>query len=137
MQAILKSSDLDKKYEKYATTSANQSPRTGRRKFALPGRSGAARRKARQKRSPSKGYGGTAGAGGSPTRNGGSSSNVSMTTGCSSMEMAGSGPPLGIVGHSLGSTDDQTDTPSQVSSKYHVGDIIGDGKLITGRWVRS
>ena len=43
------------------------------------------------------------------------------------MEMAGTGPPLGIVGHSLGSTDDQIDTPAQVANKYNVGDIIGDG----------
>ena len=43
------------------------------------------------------------------------------------MEMAGTGPPLGIIGHSLGSTDDQLDTPVQVTNKYNVGDIIGDG----------
>ena len=131
VQAILKSSDLDKKYEKFSTASGNQSPGTGRRKF-LPGRTGAAaKRRARQRRSPSKGRGGvnsgTAAGGTSPTRNG-SSSNVSVTTGCSSMEIAGSGLPLGIIGHSLGSTDDQVNIPAQVANKYNVGDVIGDGK---------
>lgn len=45
------------------------------------------------------------------------------------MEMAGTGPPLGIVGHSLGSTDDQIDIPAQVANKYNVADIIGDGNF--------
>ena len=131
MQSILKSPALDKRYEKFSSASGHQSPGTGRRKF-LQGRTGAAaKRRARQKRSPSKGHGGgpqcgSIAAGTSPTRNG-SSSNVSVTTGCSSMEMAGTGPPLGIVGHSLGSADDPIDTPAQVAHKYNVGDIIGDG----------
>ena len=130
MQSILKSPALDKKYEKFSTASGHQSPGTGRRKF-LQGRSGvAAKRRARQKRSPSKGQGGgvtgTHATATSPTRNG-SSSNVSVTTGCSSMEMAGTGPPLGIIGQGLGSNDDQADIPAQVSVKYNVGDIIGDG----------
>ena len=129
VQSILKSPALDKRYEKFSTTSGNQSPSSGRRKF-LQGRSGAtAKRRARQKRSPSKGQSAAASSNTtatSPTRNG-SSSNVSVTTGCSSMEMAGTGPPLGIIGHSLGSTDDQLDIPAQVANKYNVGDIIGDG----------
>ena len=130
MQSILKSPALDKRYEKFSSASGQQSPGTGRRKF-LQGRSGAAaKRRARQKRSPSKGQGGGAAGAGvppvSPTRNG-SSSDVSVTTGCSSMEMAGTGLPLGIVGHGLGSTDDQIDIPAQVANKYNVGDIIGDG----------
>ena len=129
MQSILKSPALDKRYERFSTASGNQSPSSGRRKF-LQGRSGAAaKRRARQKRSPSKGQAAAASSSitaSSPTRNG-SSSNVSVTTGCSSMEMAGTGPPLGIIGHSLGSTDDQLDIPAQVSNKYNVGDIIGDG----------
>ena len=130
VQSILKSPALDKKYEKFSTASGHQSPGTGRRKF-LQGRSGvAAKRRARQKRSPSKGQGGgvtgTHATATSPTRNG-SSSNVSVTTGCSSMEMAGTGPPLGIIGQGLGSNDDQADIPAQVSVKYNVGDIIGDG----------
>ena len=131
VQSILKSPALDKRYEKFSTASGHQSPGTGRRKF-LQGRTGAAaKRRARQKRSPSKGQGGATGTGAppvSPIRNG-SSSNVSVTTGCSSMEMAGTGPPLGIVGHGLGSTDDQIDTPAQVANKYNVGDIIGDGTI--------
>lgn len=128
VQSILKSPALDKRYEKFSISSGNQSPSSGRRKF-LQGRSGAAKRRVRQKRSPSKGQPPVASSNltaTSPTRNG-SSSNVSVTTGCSSMEMAGTGPPLGIIGHSLGSTDDQLDTPVQVTNKYNVGDIIGDG----------
>ena len=129
MQSILKSPALDKKYEKFSTATGHQSPGTGRRKF-LQARSGVgSKKRARQKRSPSKGQGGSVVSGApatSPTRNG-SSSNVSVTTGCSSMELAGTGPPLGIIGHSLGSTDDQVDTPAQVANKYNVGDIIGDG----------
>ena len=134
MQSILKSPALDKRFEKFSTASGQQSPGAGRKKF-WQGRSGpTAKRRLRQKRSPSKSHRGTAQSGAtgtSPTRNG-SSSNVSVTTGCSSMEMAGTGPPLGIVGHSLGSTDDQIDIPAQVANKYNVADIIGDGtrKLI-------
>ena len=76
-------------------------------------------------------HSGSAVGGTSPTRNG-SSSNVSVTTGCSSMEVAGSGQPSGIIGHSLGSTD-QINTPAQIASKYSVGDVIGDGNFAVVR----
>ena len=127
VQSILKSPALDKKYEKFSIASGQQSPGTGRRKF-LQGRQGVVRRrKERQKRSPSKGKGvaHTGNSGSSPTRNG-SSSNVSVTTGCSSLEV-GMGQLPCIVGQGLGATDDHTETPAQVANKYNVGDIIGDG----------
>merc|ERR1712141_253774 len=73
VQSILKSPALDKRYERFSTASGNQSPSSGRRKF-LQGRSGAAaKRRARQKRSPSKGQAAAASSSitaSSPTRNG-------------------------------------------------------------------
>ena len=131
VQSILKSPDLDSKYEKFASQCASSqngsssvSPRTSRRKFLnsrMPAKSAGPRTKARKASS-------------SKSRQSGSSASGSPRP--SSKEEEPSVPQQnGNVAHHPHPhhPSPQAAYPSNVAAKYVIGDIIGDGNFAVVR----
>jgi len=147
IQSILKSPELDTKYSKFASVNNAQeggksgsSPKSGRRKFPLS-RNGVHKRN-RQRKSPSKTREGTAGSGSttaSSTATGNTATTGSGTvgTGGSGSDLVGQVGGLGVVGSgllpSLNNAADFTGAPTEITHKYVVGEIIGDGNFAVVR----
>ena len=115
---------MDAKYEKF---SANASPKTSRKKFL------SSRQPAKRKRKTSAS---------SKTRENGQRNGSSMTTGtnCSSHSGNGSNTAVEVALAAVNNTSLPADhfiPPKEISSKYAVGDIIGDGNFAVVRKCRS
>jgi len=122
VQSILKSPELDAKYEKF---SSNASPKTSRKKF-LSSRQPAKRKRKTSASSKTR----------ESPRNG-----SSMTTGTNCSSHSGNGSNTAVesalakVNNELPA--DHFIPPKEISLKYIVGDIIGDGNFAVVRKCRS
>ena len=107
MQSILKSPELDAKYEKYS----NASPKTSRRKFLLSRQPVLGiRRKSRKASSKTR----------ESPANGSSSSTIHE------LEIV----PSGLPSLENNGSVSQASVPLAVTAKYDVGSVIGDGKFL-------
>ena len=130
IQSILKSPDLDSKYEKFAAqcgaSQNGSSPRTSRRKFLnsrMPAKSAGPRTKARKASS-------------SKSRQSGSSASGSPRP--SSKDEVEEQPATqqngnAAAAHHFHHQSPQAAYPSNVAAKYVIGDIIGDGNFAVVR----
>ena len=133
VQSILKSPDLDSKYEKFAaqcgTSQNGTSPRTSRRKFLnsrMPAKSAGPRTKAR-KASSSKSRQSGSSASGSPRP---SSSKDEVEEQPAAPQQNGNATAASNYSHHQ---SPQAAYPPNVAAKYVIGDIIGDGNFAVVR----
>ena len=128
VQSILKSPELDSKYEKFASQcsqngSSSVSPRTSRRKFLnsrMPAKSAGPRTKARKASS-------------SKSRQSGSSASESPRPSSKEEEPSIAAQQNGNAAHHHHHASPQAAYPSNVAAKYVIGDIIGDGNFAVVR----
>ena len=128
VQSILKSPELDSKYEKFASQcsqngSSSVSPRTSRRKFLnsrMPAKSAGPRTKARKASS-------------SKSRQSGSSTSESPRPSSKEEEPSIAAQQNGNAAHHHHHASPQAAYPSNVAAKYVIGDIIGDGNFAVVR----
>ena len=123
VQSILKSPELDAKYEKF---SSNASPKTSRKKF-LSSRQPAKRKRKTSASSKTR----------ESPRNG-----SSMTTGTNCSSHSGNRSSNTAVESALAKVNNELPAdhfipPKEISLKYIVGDIIGDGNFAVVRKCRS
>ncbi len=134
VQSILKSPDLDAKYEKFAgscsssTNGNSSSPKTSRKKF-LSSRQPANKRKRKTS---------------SKTRSSGVSSQVSTSSNQAQNNSTHSANNRNSETNNLDSgsseyarNSDNYNPPKEISSKYFVGDIVGDGNFAVVRKCKS